>query len=415
MRNQPAALVRKRKALLLLPLLVIPFLTIGFWAMGGGKSEREEAALDEAGLNLTLPDAQLADDGEKTKLQFYEAEKRLQKPGADTVLPLPGGSLLDERLDLSFHTGKGDEGGYEGAPFTGEGLDRSEERVYQKIADLNRALAGPGSLPSSAAPQQHAVRSQPSLSTRDVDRLEEMIQSVGSRQAPDPEWDQMHTVMEKILDIQHPERVKERQGETAAVDTPAHYTMMKTASLLTTSCLDTTRLPGVSSDKPAFFSLSVSEKQPLSNAIEASVHRTQTLASGAVVRFRLLADATVGSHPLPKGSLLSGTCQLAGERLQVQFRSVVVNGSLYPVKLNAYDLDGIQGLYVPDAITRDVAKQSVDNSAQMLEISTLDPSLKGRVTTAGVGALKNLLSKKVKQVKVTLKAGYKVWLKEEGM
>ena len=71
-------------------------------------------------------------------------------------------------------------------------------------------------------------------------------------------------------------------------------------------------------------------------------------------------------------------------------------------------MDGLPGIYIPGAISRDVAKQSADNSLQLLELSTMDPSLKAQAATASINTAKSLLSKKVKLVKVLVKAGYKV-------
>ncbi|HJS53107.1 MAG TPA: conjugative transposon protein TraM, partial [Chitinophagaceae bacterium] len=70
---------------------------------------------------------------------------------------------------------------------------------------------------------------------------------------------------------------------------------------------------------------------------------------------------------------------------------------------------------IPGAITRDVAKQSVDNSLQLMELSTMDHSLKAQATSAGIGAAKSLLSKKVEQLKVMVKAGYKVLLRDKNI
>jgi hypothetical protein len=42
----------------------------------------------------------------------------------------------------------------------------------------------------------------------------------------------------------------------------------------------------------------------------------------------------------------------------------------------------------------------------------MDPSLKAQAASEGIRAAKSLLSKKVKQVKVTLKAGYQVLLRD---
>ncbi len=41
------AFLRKRKMMLVLPLLVIPFLTMAFWALGGGGSEQTDGTADK--------------------------------------------------------------------------------------------------------------------------------------------------------------------------------------------------------------------------------------------------------------------------------------------------------------------------------------------------------------------------------
>src|SRR5690349_13756859 len=62
---------KKRKMMLVLPLLVIPFLTMAFWALGGGSGKKETAVTDK-GLNLQLPNANLKDDKLTDKLGFYD-------------------------------------------------------------------------------------------------------------------------------------------------------------------------------------------------------------------------------------------------------------------------------------------------------------------------------------------------------
>jgi hypothetical protein len=84
---------------------------------------------------------------------------------------------------------------------------------------------------------------------------------------------------------------------------------------------------------------------------------------------------------------------------------------ILPVALEAYDLDGLPGIYIPGAITRDVAKEAADGSIHSIELGSLDPSIKAQATTAGISALKKLWSKKAKLVRVEVKAGYRILLK----
>jgi hypothetical protein len=74
---------------------------------------------------------------------------------------------------------------------------------------------------------------------------------------------------------------------------------------------------------------------------------------------------------------------------------------------------GMRVFIYPGAITRDVAKASADRSMQTLGVTALDDSWGAQAAGAGIEAAKNLLSKKVKLVKVMVKAGYQVLIHDE--
>src|ERR1035437_5998130 len=74
--------LRRRKMLLVLPLLILPFITLAFWALGGGSADTSQKTVSSSGLNLQLPNAHLKDDKSETKLSFYEkADKNSLKLG----------------------------------------------------------------------------------------------------------------------------------------------------------------------------------------------------------------------------------------------------------------------------------------------------------------------------------------------
>jgi conjugative transposon TraM protein len=404
---------RKKRALLVLPLLVIPFVTMAFWALGGGKGETQKQTA-EVGLNLQLPDAHLKEE-EENKMRFYEAAEkdsarwreglkndpffRLSHPPVDTPL-----FFFNSEKPASFDPLSA--GGYQ---------DPNEAKVYQKLAALKQQLNSTPSKINNSAPsieknllgKDHTV-----FAKGDVDRLENMMERLQPGGDRDPELEEINQMMEKILDIQHPERVKERSKEKLPALKRGVITVSKEPLPASVSFIDTTgQNPGTDA-LPGFFGLE-DEKRPEQNAIRAVVHENQSLVSGAVVKLRLQDAIYLGGSLLPKGSLVFGTASLNGERLHVEITSVRSDSGIFPVSLDVYDLDGLPGIYVPGSITREVAKGSADNSLQMLETTSLDPSLKAQVATAGVSAAKSLLSKKAKRIKVTVKAGYKVLLKDK--
>ena len=69
------AYLRKRKMMLVLPVLVIPFLTLAFKSLGGGKAPGNPDTR-EAGLNLHVPDPKVKGETPLDKLGFYnQADK----------------------------------------------------------------------------------------------------------------------------------------------------------------------------------------------------------------------------------------------------------------------------------------------------------------------------------------------------
>lgn len=411
MQVQETSLQRKRKALLLLPLLIIPFLTMAFWALGGGQENGGANREDISGINMQLPVAQLRSDNDKTKLGFYEEEERRGRGQADS---LPGFGLHAEKpVNDPLKAGEGQGGKLYGPapPVSFQPRDPNEEKVYQKLAELNSALANSSASGIKANPHPALHTQKRDEIDDDIRRLTGVMQKRELKSERDPELEQLNGMMETILDIQHPERVKAKLIEKKADEESESLPVYRAAPKAAISLLNT----GVSPQKSgaAFWSLKENEKQLQENAIEAAAYQTQTLASGSVITFRVLTDFTVAGSVFPKGSLLSGTCALNDERLQVQITSLRRGSSLYPVQLEAYDLDGIRGIYTPGAITREVAKGSAEGAAQMLQLFALDPSLKAQATSAGIGAVKSLLSKKAKQVRVVVKAGYRVLLKQK--
>jgi conjugative transposon TraM protein len=229
-----------------------------------------------------------------------------------------------------------------------------------------------------------------------VDRLENIMQSMNQSNDGDTELQQLSSMMDKILDIQHPERIKEQLKEKITQQNRNVFTVTPKAD-------DDTTVNG-------FYGLESETVVKQSNTIEAVVNENQILVNGAIIKLRLVNDLYIKNFKITAGNFVNGIVSLDGERLEVEIHSIRSNNSIYPVKLEVYDMDGLPGIYIPGAIGRDVAKQSTDNSLQTMQIATLDPSLAAQATAAGIGTLKNLISKKVKLVKVMVKAGYKILL-----
>jgi conjugative transposon TraM protein len=148
------------------------------------------------------------------------------------------------------------------------------------------------------------------------------------------------------------------------------------------------------------------------NIIQAVIHEDQTLVSGAVVKLRLVDGIYVKAKMIPKGTFIYGTCALNNERLEIKISSIRYLNNILPVALTVYDLDGLEGLYVPGSISRDAAKTGMSNAVNSVQLMSLDQSIGAQAAGAGIEAAKGLFGKKVKQIKVKVKSGYEVLLRD---
>ena len=419
--NHSAKFLRQRKMLLVMPVLVLPFITMGFWALGGGQGQpKNSLSATNQGLNLQLPDANLKDEKNADKLSFYnEADADSLK--RDELLrndPYYKDSVFSNRnstSDLtSLHTISPVSNRLNSSPYN-KSADAHEQQIYQKINEINQQINQTDNRPVTANSPHNPNKNNESddgFST-EVDRLQEMMHQMNGSQEEDPELKQLNGTLEKILDIQHPDRIKEKLKEKSVKNKEAVFIMTTSNIKNNISLLDSVKNKRVNENK--FFGVEDDANSVDQNTVEAVIHQTQTLVNGAVVKLRLLNDIYLNGSLVKSGHFVFGTAELNEERLEINIHSIRNNNSLFPVKLEVFDMDGLAGLYIPGAISRDVAKQSADNSIQLLEFTSMDPSFKAQAAATGINAAKTLLSKKVKQVKVLVKAGYKVLLKDKNM
>lgn len=413
------AFLRKRKMMLVLPLLVIPFLTMAFWAMGGGKGNKGIGESKSAGLNLNLPDANLKEDKLLDKLSFYDKadkdslkmEEWMRNDPYYKADATPEEMMPHELEQITTNTASKYNQRLNSSPYEAT-KDNPEQKIMQKLALLDKEMNKATATQYEDPVNNYQKPSDGELSN-EVDRLESMMHVMNKTDGEDLEMKRLDGTLDKILDIQHPDRVKDRIKDKSLKNKEQVFTVSKETVRQNISLLDTNRKKETVVSGFGFYGLSDNpDNATEQNSVEAVVHAAQSLVNGSVLKLRLVNDIYINGYLIPKGNFVFGIASLNDERLEIGITSIRSGSSLFPVKLEVFDMDGLPGIHIPGAITRDVAKQTADNSLQLMELSSLDPSLKAQATAAGIGAVKNLLSKKVKLVKVMVKAGYRVLLKD---
>ena len=151
------------------------------------------------------------------------------------------------------------------------------------------------------------------------------------------------------------------------------------------------------------------------NTISACVHTRQTVTDGQTVRFRLLEPMLVSGKEIPRNTSVVGVAKIQGERLNVLISSLEYHGNIIPVELAVYDTDGQAGIFIPGSMERSAAKEIVAGMGTSAGSSMNFSTDAGAQLAADLGkgliqGTSQYFAKKMRTVKVHLKAGYRVFL-----
>lgn len=375
-----------------IPLLMLPFLCLLFWALGGGPDASAQPNEMNTGLNTALPEPKADLTAGDDKMTVY------QSAATDSL-------QLEEKMRNDPYYQRLVAEGWQDTATPSYLADPDIEEVNSKMAVLSQALQ----------PQSSNGAPPPDISSG---------YGLAAMQ-PDPEMEQLDAMLDKILDIQDPQRAKEKLRTQSIKNKKQVYTIAPKGAPDLLSGLSAgknkTRNPqkamAVRAQGGQFFEWSGTDalEEPDGPAVAAIISQTTTVVTGSTIKLRTEDDIMIRGVSIPKGTFIFGTCALSGDRLQIAVQSIRHKNSLLPVSLTTYDMDGIAGIYMPGAISRDVAKNTAQDAVQGIDYYGVENSLTAQAAGVGIQAAKSLLTKKARLVKVSVRAGYKVLLKDENV
>ena len=135
--------------------------------------------------------------------------------------------------------------------------------------------------------------------------------------------------------------------------------------------------------------------------------RDQKIKSGQRVTLRLLEDYVDGSIRIPANTHLAAICKI-GDRLELQVRSLDMGGRIVPLSLDAFDTDGLQGIYCPETSSSRASRKASEDA-----ISTAGTTFGGLVgdlasTVLRTGA--SIARSATGEVSVSVVSGYEFYL-----
>ena len=151
------------------------------------------------------------------------------------------------------------------------------------------------------------------------------------------------------------------------------------------------------------------------NTISACVHGNQTVTDGQAVRLRLAEPMQVAGVCIPRNTVVVGAARVQGERLGIDITSLEYRGTIIPVELAVFDSDGQEGIFIPNSMEVSAAKEVAANMGSSLGSSINISTDAGAQLASDLGkgliqGTSQYIAKKMRTVKVHLKAGYKVML-----
>ncbi|MVN79101.1 conjugative transposon protein TraM [Hymenobacter sp. HMF4947] len=401
------AFLKKRQLMVFAPLPIVACMTALFAVGGGGKGVAAATATSNApgasGLNLSLPSA-----GKTTlfenKMQAAAAPQDSNRHNNLAFAPpittaagaAPGASAAGTQLAGANYAVQPGQSGQKYDPNADPNVVAMQTRM-QRLQEQTSTQPGvaPAAAPAASSPRTSsaAVAAAPAHDTRMDASLKELDELKNQYQ-------------QRLLAMNSP------ATSPAAAPVPTSATTAKKMTVITQvrpSVVST--LQQAAPQTNGFHTLGESNTASTVNAVPAVIHNDQVVEAGSTVKLRLLQDVQLEGRLIPRNSFLYGTCSMAGNRLTIAATSVQYQGNLLPVSLKAFDIDGNEGLNIPGSIDRDALKQGAAQGVSSADLLTMSPSLGAQAAGIAIQTGKALTGRKIKTVKIHLKANYQLLLK----
>ena len=408
--------IKKLKVLVLLPVLLIPIITFCFWFISGGKLTKHTISDNSGKFNLKLPPAVTNHENPTDKMSFYKKAELEDHKWEELTQTDP---YYNEVKDQDSNTAI-KESNSSRVLDSNNSLTQlnknpkhpssNEEKINHRIEQIQRVINDSTDLSTTSDSNTIKYAEIPSTN---IHRLEQMMLQMNNSEEVDPELKQLDQMLQSVLDIQHPDRVRQRIKENSLKRKGQVFTVATTISKPTITNL-THDKNTIDKENYGFYGLEEFKDSPLvQNAIRVFINEDQIIINGTTIKLCLDQDIFIQGICIPKGNFVYGKTSLNKDRLDIQIESIRFENSLFPVKLTAYSMDGIRGMLIPGTISREVTKQSSASTLQGLGSNTFDTSIGAQLASAGIETTKTLLGKKAKLIRVKVKAGDKLLLKDE--
>lgn len=374
------------------------------------KPKKSNTIVAEEGLNAAIPqakDGQLQSDKQKAYEQQLLEQKTDEKRNALTALSDYWTDESDVNQNAVSSLGVNKSGD----------LSRSDQKAVNSYRNAQRAL---GSFYRQDNQEVNDLKKE--ISRLKSDAIQNNSVPVGLGMSDQLElMEKSYQMAAKYLPSASKEETIPKQNEETkpSNDKKVKITPVKAAHPVIVSSLyrefDSAFIPALNHKR--FFDVQIDKKisNQSKNVIKGIVSETKTLVDESTLSIMLSEGMQLERIEIPSGALLIATSKFQGGRLQLKISSIGYDGSIYPVEINVYDNDGQPGLNVPyspeqNAVNDIVANMSQTSGTNIMMTQSAGQQIASDLSRGVIQGVSGYFQKKVRQQKVTVKAGHQILL-----
>ena len=378
-------LLIKNRAQFILPLVLIPFVILIFWVLGGGTDAEADGGkqieIPGLGANYDLPEAEKS-------IEIYDKMEAYQKDDQQV-------SEIAE-VDLNDTTLREEASRQDTTVRENTLLDQNADQgqilahIRNKEKQVQQELQGEPIVRNSG--KTGALQSQSNRKETVVKKQAETKKAVTTT-SPTTGIEELDEIIDKNVLLSHKNDslnfyLQQAQGRLQQIEVIQNRSFT----------LEKKRSSGFNREELI--------NDPL---IKAEIYETTTVLNGNRVKLRLLEDTRINGQQIPRNSFIYGVCKIKNERLLIEITQLPVENSFVPVKLTICDLDGLEGLYVPDNAARKVYQEvgASTNTSSLMGV-TNNPLTYTGIRAADRAA--QTMLKRVRLKKVTVKKNTLVYI-----
>lgn len=411
--------LQKRKKMVIFPLLFLLFAG-SMWLIFAPSGDKGEEQKDGFNTDLPVPkESGIVSDKRDAYMQEAMQSKQQEK--------------MRSLQDFAFNLGEENEAGKEQVKITPQSPDYYEEPESGNRSSSRNAFQTSNNAYEDANRQLDSFYEEPATKVDEQaqlaleSRIQELELRLTEEQARKSSEEEQLAMIEKSYAIaarymgggQQPS-----DSEVPAANTtkskvaiqPVTQVRRNVVSLLAAPMPDSVFMEEfVKPRNWGFNTAAGNENVQERNSIRACIYQTVTITDGQEVGLRLLEPMKAGNYYIPENTVVTGSARITGERMGITINAIQHAGNVIPVELLVFDLDGGQGISVPGSEEINAVKEIAANmgSGMGSSITITDDAGSQLLADLGRSAIQGAsqyVSRKMRTVKITLKAGYQVLL-----